>query len=89
MISTTRFNVLGLIVIFSIAGFVFGARSQAQSPSSAVHRVTEQHQITITVNGHYPCNEDEILEGRGDYITPGVWNRYICKPGDSLNSRGR
>lgn len=43
----------------------------------------QKRPVTIVVKGHYPCEEDEILRGRGDYHY-GSWTRYVCQPKDDL-----
>ena len=45
--------------------------------------VNDSRKVTITVVGHWPCNEDEWLVGRGDFDGRN-WDRYRCRVPDGV-----
>ena len=78
MVRTRRITLVGLLLIGGLLG-------TWTTKAIAAHRgPTVTRGVVITVKGRYPCEEDEVLEGKGDYNYPGVWSRYICATKDDI-----
>jgi len=48
--------------------------------AASADTTTEQ----IKIHGHWPCMEDEVLVGRGDYVGGDGWERWRCFAADDL-----
>ncbi len=78
--SKDKAAVIALMVGALVGGFV--GRAMAPNPITPTPQVSNEaagNRVSIKIVGRYPCNEDEWLQGRGDYAYPGVWTRYVCK----------